>query len=302
MNQDSALTPKYSMMAGWFAAAKATYRGDPNDEVAEEEGKGWSKVIPRSLGVFALVDIANLLVVFLTRNYVCDVPLRTWLLGGILLGGPTDLIIKGVAWALKPRYKYYKLQVVNCRDVQDSDFEIDKVQMYDEFGREIDGYGIEQRKEGNAWIISMNYPRMISSYRVITSATMPAANDPITWSLWVSNNNRTWRMIDEQDDGGMPLTRASPSQLITDLLSISEDASFRQAFLAELIATGAALAWLTIGSAWIASGSETCVDSAPELWYYSFLVAVLTWSCLGTVTIGLIVSAVAMILLGVKTP
>jgi len=117
------------------------------------------------------------------------------------------------------------------------------------------------------------------------------------------SNKRVWRLIDErtEEDIDVPLTRETPTELIVDLTSINEDASFRQAFLAELIATGTALAWLTIGSAWIATSSETCVDSAPELWYYCFLLVVATWSCLGTVTIGLIVSAVAMILLGVKS-
>lgn len=298
---DDTMSPQMAMMP-WITAARATYRGDPSDEVAEDDGKGWSKVIPRSLGFFSVVDAASALVVFLTRNYVCDEHLRLWLMGGILLGGPTDALIKGIAWFLKPRYMYYKFQVVNCRDVTDAEFEIENLQLYDEFGREIDGFGVNAGKEGNCWMVSLKWPRMVSSYRIVTSRSLPAAHDPVTWQLYASNTKRTWRMIDEQDDGGVPMARDTPSELITDLRSLSEDASFRQAFLAELIATGISLGWLTIGSAWIARGSETCVDSAPELWYYCFLLAVCTWSCLGTVTIGLIVSAVAMILLGVKTP
>merc|ERR1719453_2901785 len=120
-------------------------------------------------------------------------------------------------------------------------------------------------------MVSLKWPRMVSSYRIVTSRSLPAAHDPVTWQLYASNNKRTWRMIDEQDDGGVPMARDTPSELITDLRSLSEDASFRQAFLAELIATGISLGWLTIGSAWIARGSETCVDSAPELcnnWSY----------------------------------
>jgi len=303
---DDAMTPKQSMMVGWFAGARATFKGDEHDERVEDEGKGWSKVIPRSLGFFTVVDMASAMVVFCTRNYVCDAPLRTWLLGGILLGGPTDLLIKGLAWILKPRYKYYKLQVVNCRDAPDTEFQMEQLELWDEFGREIQTYGnpdVDAVKEGSCWMVTLNrFPRMISSYRIKTALSQDASKDPVSWQLWASNNNRTWRMIDEQDNGDVPQARGAPSRLITELTSLTEDASFRQAFLAELIATGVALGWLTIGSAWIAGSSESCVDSAPELWYYCFLLAVLTWSCLVTVTIGLIVSAVAMIVLGVKTP
>jgi len=301
---DDALTPKQSMMAGWVYAARMTYKGDPSDEQIPEEGKGWSKVIPRALGFFTVLDMTSALVVFLTRNYICDVPLRTWLLGGIMLGGPTDLVVKGLAWAMKPRYKYYKLTVVNARDVDNTAFELDKLLMYDEFGHPIDGWGVDPKKEGNHHIVTLEYPRMISSYRLITSQSGVPGTDVVTWELYASNNGTTWKLLDEQDhhdDDFMPLARETGTELITEMSGLV-DVGFRQAFLGELIATSAALAWLTVGSAWIAGGSETCVDSAPELWYYCFLMAVATWSCMGTVTIGLIVSAVAMILLGVKTP
>jgi hypothetical protein len=278
-----------------------TYRGDPDDERIEEEFRGWSKIIPRALSVFSVVDVASAIMVFMTRNYVCDEHLRTWLVGGILLGGPTDLLIKGISWFMKPRYRYYKLQVDSCRQVPEADFKIDKLQMYDENGREIDGFGVEAMKEGSNWMVRLKWPRMVSSYRIITSRTDNAGKDPVAWKLFASNNERSWRLIDEQINGGVPTSRGVPSQLIVQLLSLAEDVSFRQAFLAELISTLGALAWLTVGSAWIARSSETCVDSAPELWYYCFLLAVSTWSCLGTVTVGLIVSAVAMILLGVKS-
>lgn len=180
-------------------------------------------------------------------------------------------------------------------------FDLADMEFYDEFGRVIYIAPGDQYKEGNNWMVQMIYPTMISSYRVVTSASSPPASDPVSWQLLVSNNKRTWRLIDENYDPEVPTERHAGTDLFTDLLSLDEDASFRQAFLAEVLANAAAFAWLVAGSAWIASGSETCVDSAPQLWYYCFILAVITWSGLGTVTIGLIISAVAMILLGVKT-
>jgi len=304
---DSALTPKYSMMAGWGMAARMTFRGHPDDQLLEEENKGWGKWIPRALGFFSVVDLATAAIVYITRHFVCDVPLRTWLLGGILLGGPADLAVKALTWALKPRYKYFKLQVINAREQGGEAFEMESLLLYNEFGHQIAGPDfaiVDQIKEGSNWMVTTQYPQMISSYQVLTSQTMPPSTDPVTWNLLGSNNKKTWKLIDEQDHHDtnfIAQARNQACEMISDFTH-QDDAAFRQAFLAELIATSTALGWLTVGSAWIAQGSETCVDSAPELWYYCFLMAVTTWSCLGTVTIGLIVSAVAMILLGVKTP
>jgi len=282
-----------------------TFRGHPDDQLLEEENKGWGKWIPRALGFFSVVDLATAAVVYATRHFVCDVPLRTWLLGGIMLGGPADLVVKALAWLLKPRYRYFKLQVINARDTAADSFEMESLLLYNEFGHLIENVSpVEQIKEGSNWMFSAQYPHMISSYQVRTSQTMPPSSDPVTWNLLGSNNKKTWKLIDEQDHHDtnfIAQARNADCEMLSDFTH-QDDAAFRQSFLAELIATSTALAWLTIGSAWIAQGSETCVDSSPELWYYCFLMAVTTWSCLGTVTIGLIVSAVAMILLGVKTP
>lgn len=287
----------------WFAAAKATYHGDDNDEKTEDENKGWSKIIPRGMCFFNIVDAITAFVLFTTRNEVCDTPLRTWLVGSMLLGSPTSLLVKGIAWMLKPRFKIVKLKVINCRssEINGDQFEIEKMMLYDEFGRELFP---QTQKQGNMYVNTFKYPTMIGSYKIISAANSQgwsAENDPKTFQLVGSNNGRTWTLIDERIDGQVPVARNSPGPLYTDLTSLEEDVSFRQAFLAELCATGAALAWLTLGSAWIARSSESCVDSSPEIWYWSFLMAVTTWSMLGTVTIGLIVSAVAMIALGVKT-
>jgi len=295
---DNAMVPKQGMMAGWIFAARQTYKGD-GERLKEDQPKGWGKFIPRALGFFSVVDLCSAFVVYATRNYVCDTPLRTWLLGGILLGGPMDLVIKGISWLLKPRYKYYKFVINSCKNDTNTAFDLRETVFYDEFERELETPF--QTRQGNELLLEFSYPVMISGYKIITSNT-DAKSDPSNWTLEGSNSKRNWRMVDIVTDGKLPSARGATSELFSDLDTLSEDASFRQAFLCELIATGTALAWLTLGSAWVAASSETCVDSAPELWYYSFLMAVLTWSCIGTVTIGLIVSAVAMIVLGVKAP
>merc|ERR1719446_775362 len=100
----------------WIAAARATYRGNGDEpQLQEDESKGWSKIIPRGMFFFTIVDAITAYVLFITRNEVCDTPLRTWLLGSMLLGSPTSALVKGIAWFLKPRFKIVKLKVIQCR-------------------------------------------------------------------------------------------------------------------------------------------------------------------------------------------
>merc|ERR1712050_638305 len=116
---------------------------------------------------------------------------------------------------------------------------------------------------------------MISCYRVVTSS-QGVDKDPVTWELLATNRKEgdMWRVINEVDEsstGYIPQQRNTGSPYYSDLTSVNEDGSFRQAFLLEVFANAASFAWLVAGSAWISQGSETCVDSAPVLWYYCFL-------------------------------
>ncbi|CAE8618854.1 unnamed protein product [Polarella glacialis] len=78
-------------------------------------------------------------------------------------------------------------------------------------------------------------------------------------------------------------------------------AAFCAAFLVELAANAAALGWLVAGSSWVSAGTDAYVDSAPFLWYSCYLMVVFIWSLLGTMTTGLIASAVATVLPGSKS-
>eukprot|EP00427_Karlodinium_veneficum_P033705 CAMPEP_0169198170 /NCGR_PEP_ID=MMETSP1016-20121227/8670_1 /TAXON_ID=342587 /ORGANISM="Karlodinium micrum, Strain CCMP2283" /LENGTH=305 /DNA_ID=CAMNT_0009274889 /DNA_START=137 /DNA_END=1051 /DNA_ORIENTATION=+ len=264
------ITPTQSMFVGWIGAARQTFKGSAEDELVEEdEPRGWSKVIPRSLIFFTTIDVISGLVAYTYRNSICDRPLRTWLWGGILLGAPTDLFVKGLFWILKPRYKYYRLLVQNCRGVSGYEFALDTMEFLDEFGREIPVES--QSKDGEYWMIEFRYPTMISSYRITTSSNQDAAYDPVTWELQATNRKMTlaWAVIDEIDErvsDNMPVQRGVSTDYYSDLNSVTENNAIRQAFLAELFANAASFAWLVTGSAWIAGSSESCVDSAPELW------------------------------------
>lgn len=74
--------------------------------------------------------------------------------------------------------------------------------------------------------------------------------------------------------------------------------AFRVGFLCELLANAASFAWLVAGTIWISSSTDTCVDSAPLLWYSCYLMVLATWSFFGSATILLIMGAVASALGG----
>lgn len=304
----NSLTPAYSMM-GWFTAAKMSFdRGEEDPNSAEPSG--WTKFVPRALMVFTAVDLVNFTVAIATRSYVCDIPLRFWLMTSVLLGLPADGVIKAYSWFQKPRYKVYRLTINRCRDdmVMPENFGMENIIFFDE-----NGYNIEDQvprtsdeEEGaaasNQRTYTFEFPVMVVSYQILTSASAPVGNDPVDWKLECSNAGVLWELMDEVEGAPMPRKRREPTQVFDALITVEENASFRQAFVMEVILCAGAFAWLVLGTSWVARASESCIDSAPPLWVYCYCVVVFAWSLMGTITSGLIVSAVAMIILGVKSP
>merc|ERR1712187_252625 len=147
--------------------------------------------------------------------------------------------------------------------------------------------------DGAEWRLKiMDQRELVTAYQLITDLAAQPACDPANWKLEGSLDGLDWVLIDESVGQLVPRERGAPTTIFEDLLHLEEaTASFRSAFLAEVAANSGAFAWLVAGTVWVSAGTETCVDSAPWLWYSCYLIVVIVWSFMGTITIGLIVSA-----------
>lgn len=282
------------------AWSKFTSRGHVEEDEEEVPEKGWFKVIPRGLLGFAAYDLISMLVLRLTQGELCEGPLRAWWVVGILLGFPVDALIK-VAAMQKTKYKQYRLSATELRDCEDTRMmEIEGLQLYST-GREPydrESKWCKEYSDGGAmWHVIFTTPKLVTAYRVITSAESEAKFDPTSWVLEASNDGIEWDPIDEVEDAAeqVPMERDMMSRLFDELLHVEADSSFRKAFLLEVAACAVSLGWLVAGTSFVSLASESCVDSSPRLWSFSFVVLALTWSLLGTITVGLIVSAFLMI-------
>lgn len=301
---DSAAPTQSTMICGFLSALRVSFRGREDLELEDAPEHGWAKVVPRCLKVFLSMDVICAIMVAATHNYICEYPLRKWLIGGIWLGFPMSAKVALARWLLKPRYRQYRLQIRKCREaINASDFELNEVRFFGEDGQNLMEYvGKQDKRDGEYWYIECGMPIVVAGYQVVTGLTSQPRNDPVSWIMECSNNGYSWKLVDEVDFQQMPTQRNTPCRLLEELFTMNENAAFRQAFLAELLANAVSFAWLVAGTAWVSQSSESCIDSAPPLWWFCFTLVVLAWSVLGTVTIGLIVSAVAMIMLGVKSP
>lgn len=317
------LVPKLSMMAGatvFYEAVKPQVilvgnhlwsnvlpKLDPFGDGKEEREPptSWCKSVPRGLRCFLAADIFSGLVVLSSLFSPCDVPLKSWLLGGILLGFPVSEIVNRVA-KKRPAFQWYRLIAKQLRDGSDvKNMKVEGLLLFDQFNLPIHKSETEERPENKHWFCSLKFDRveLITGYQVVTASRGDVGKDPVSWVLEGSFDGVDWIMIDERERVDMPRERGAPTAVFEDMAHLDDSTSaFRSSFLLEVAGNAAAFAWLVAGTSWVSLGTETCVDSAPFLWYPSYLIVVLIWSVLGTITIGLIVSAVAMIVLGVKSP
>lgn len=278
---------------------------DPfSDETEFPEETGWCLVVPRVLRFSYWTDIISLATAAHGAFYYCDVPLRTWLLGTVLLGFPVSDLINRLILKDSPRFRNIRLTVTKLRGGGDpTRFKIDSLVLFNRFGQPIHRSLVDERYEANYWFVqTRDMPEPITGYQIITHRIQGPESDPCSWIVEGSADGENWEVIDECDDETLPRGRERPSQRYEDLLHIPDSvAAFRQGFVAEFAANALSFAWLVLGTSWVSAGTEACVDSAPILWYWSYFLVVIVWSFLGTITIGLIVSAVAMVVLGAKT-
>lgn len=312
--------PKVSMLAGIGVVGgtvaetvrkKVTCNLDPFSDEEPEEPSGWTRVVPMGLRLFAAADLLGGALALQTWGMPCDVPLRPWLLGGILLGFPLSRVVQLVA-EQRPRYKLYRLTVLRTRGGGDPEtFRLGGLQLFDQLQQPISRVPEEVEEGplggGSFWQVSLRKePLLPTSYQLLTHGSADPAQDPAAWTLEGSLDGMTWELLHQVDEEGheeVPRIRSALTRAFEDLLHLEKaTTSFRLAFLLEIVCNVASFAWLVAGTAWVGAGTETCVDSAPLLWYPCFLLVVGVWSFLGTATIGLIVSAVAMLVLGVRAP
>ncbi|CAJ1427966.1 unnamed protein product [Effrenium voratum] len=279
---------------------------DPfSDEKEGEKETGWCKFIPRVLRVFYWSDIITGGVLAHSLYYVCDVPLRTWLLGGLLLGFPATDMVHRMIMKDDPRFKIVRFTIKKLRSGADPEnFKIDSVVLYNRCGGAIHRSLVDERHEANYWFVDIrDGPELVTAYQIVTHRIEGPECDPSSWIVEGSVDGVTWHLVDECNGESLPRQRETASQQFDDLMHMPDaQAAFRQGFLAEVAACAGSFAWLVLGTSWVSAGTDACVDSAPYLWYWSYFLVVVIWSFLGTITIGLIVCAVAMIVVGGKTP
>eukprot|EP00435_Cladocopium_sp_Y103_P042896 s1142_g12.t1 len=225
--------------------------------------------------------------------------------GGLMLGFPLTDAVHRVATRGNPRFKVVRFTINKIRGAADPEnFQLDSVVLLNRCGAPIHRSLVDQRHEANYWFVEIREgPELVTGYQLITHRTEGAECDPVSWVVEGSVDGVNWQLVDQCNDEPMPRQRESASQQYEDLLHLPDaQAAFRQGFLAEAAACAASFAWLVLGTSWVSAGTEACVDSAPHLWYWSYFLVVVMWSSLGTVTIGLIVCAVAMIMVGSKSP
>jgi len=310
--------PKLSMMAagaggaatspggeGGSSLRKAVASLDPFGENPDSEETGWCKFVPRGLKIALASDIISALVLAGSYFDSCDWPLKAWLFGGIFLGYPVSSTVHKVA-SRRPAFKFFRLRVKKIRGsgLPPELFKLEGLVLYDQFNHPIPRADASEVKDDEEafWEVSLNNrgdPELITGYHLITHQTANIKYDPISWQLEASADRERWRIIHVIENKGLPSARGAETPTFDDLRHLEDATSaFRSAFLTEVFANAMSFAWLVAGTAWVSAGTDTCVDSAPFLWFFSYITVVIVWSFIGTITVGLIVSAVAMVLLG----
>lgn len=314
----AAAAPRISMAAGSSLAIMSLleqaskkvpdpfgfYDGQEDDKSPEA---GWTKFVPRALKLKGFIDLSIAALAVATWPRFCDVPLKKFLIGMLILGFPTTKVIDWISKSgmMRQRFKYYRLTVTEGRSCEPQDAQLEKLIFLDRFGIPIEDPGMRVEQEESSWTFTLSIPWFITGYQIVTNRTAGSQQDPMSWYLegsWDGEDD-TWILLDECTGQQLPAQRNAPSARFEDLAHISDaTTSFRIGFVAEIFANACSFLWLIKGTGWVSAGIENCIDTAPELWYSCYLIVVLLWSFIGTITIGLIVSAVAMIVVGNRPP
>jgi len=203
---------------------------------------------------------------------------------------------------LQPRYRHYRLGVDLLRGGQSPDnLQLGSLTLYDHLSMPIhQSVEVEQYQDGRYWYVTIkNGPVLITQYRLITHPTSAPSLDPSKWVLEGSVDGIEWKKLHAfRAMVEIPMRRSQSSPSFEDMEDHTAAIVFahRVGFLLELAANAASLAWLAVGTSWVGASSDVCVDTAPLLWHSSFIVLLVVWSFLGTVTLSTVLCAVVSLL------
>jgi hypothetical protein len=288
------------------AVAGAAKKLDPfgDDSEDAERPTGWFKQVPRTLRCMALADVFSAFVLLESASDHCDYPLKLWLLGGMALSFPTSYMMHSIVRWLRPTYQHYRLTVTSLRGGQDpNSMQLESLQLFNQFQVPINRANIEEHQEGRHWYAtSRTGPELLAQYRLVTHRFHAPALDPLAWVLEVSVDGVDWKQVHtcEVPPRDVPVARGQHSKYFFEHLETNDGAvvAFRSGFVGELLANAVSLGWLVAGTIWLSESTNTCVDTAPLLWYSCYIMVLGTWSVVGSSTLFLIMDAVASALGG----
>jgi len=271
--------------------------GEEREELENEK----ATCVSRGLMLMLASDILLAAVIKWNWRLPCDMPLLQWLGGCLALGFPASALSYGLVEG-RSVYKYYRLTPQSGLSLGDIsgvqfnglDTEIDLAITNQHEGEHITAIGPTPH-----WLVSMADQVAVCRYRLqVGRGDRPLP--PNGWILEASNNRVNWEVLHEVDSKNawclfQNLSQTMPGIWETDdLTGLGQDA-FHRAFKVELLATAAAFVWLATGTHWVGM-AETCIDTAPGLWWTSFLSVVSAWSVLGTGSMSLILRSIMVVL------
>lgn len=254
---------------------------------------------------FVCADAVKIAIALQSSTLLCDAPLKLWLLGGVFLGFPVTWLIHRFK-SQQPRFRYYRLKVLEIRNRADPrSFRMEGLRLYGRSSKEYNMNRVNQEHVINGcchWRVTFDQPSLVTAYRLVTAQSAPRDLDPTRWTLEASTDGANWKLIDGPDnDLVVPSERGKPTSKLGDLLHLTEAPVFRFAFVLEVLADLGALSWLMAGTSWVIAGSETCINSAPLLWWSSFFMVSVAWALVGTGTVFIIVGAVVTVIASTKS-
>lgn len=265
---------------------------DPGLEEEEyEETTLFQEHIPTAVKILAAADVLIGAAVLKDWTPFCQRPLRNWLIGSLILGAPMTYLIDRLG---VPRCRYKKYRLVATALRHDEKIDMKKLSLLLGLRQhgcdlEVSSYEEQRSGDGPSWEITLKETTPVNEYYLVLKGQ--ADNDPFEWRLEGSDDGTTWIPLHKVKMKSLPNHRGYR----TPNFKIPRSDSFRQAFAVECLAGLLSTCWLFVGTVWI-THADYCVDSAPFLWWPSYLLVTGTWSALSTVAICLIVTSVVSVL------
>lgn len=268
------------------------------DEQGEDQGPQPFQVVMLTKGFRYLVsmDVLTTLVLLQSWGQECDLPLRSWLAGGIAMGVPLSMLVDLVVHLARPAHQVFRIRVTLLRggDPVES-AQIGGVELTDHKGYTFDSHiDTSDTMESGVYTVFLHEgPICLKSYKIVTAKASVPALDPLSWVLEAySEENDTWEIIDQRENLPLPMARRESGPECTNLLhDLNATAAFRMGVLTEVFNHFCAMSWLLAGTRMVAT-EASCYHTAPWLWYYVDGNILFTWSALGVGTLVMLFGAI----------